>query len=198
VEGPLPIGRACSTSATVVVDAEGRPVADGETGELLVRGSTVMSGYWGDPDRNREVLVRRAVPGGLDEVHFRTGDRVRRLADGNLAFVARADRQVKVRGHRVELEEVEAALLSLPTVEEAAVFTVPDAEGSSAIRAAVVAGTEARASETEMLAGLRRVLPPQALPTAISVVAAFPRTPTGKVDLAALRASLAGPGGSRD
>jgi len=198
VEGPLPIGRACSTSATVVVDGEGRPVADGETGELLVRGSTVMSGYWGDPDRNREVLVRRAVPGGLDEVHFRTGDRVRRLADGNLAFVARADRQVKVRGHRVELEEVEAALLSLPTVEEAAVFTVPDAEGSSAIRAAVVAGPEARASETEMLAGLRRVLPPQALPTAISVVAAFPRTPTAKVDLAALRANLASPGGSRD
>ena len=198
VEGPLPIGRACSTSATLVVDGEGRPVADGETGELLVRGSTVMSGYWGDPDRNREVLVRRAAPGGLDEVHFRTGDRVRRLADGNLAFVARADRQVKVRGHRVELEEVEAAVLSLPTVEEAAVFTVPDGEGSSAIRAAVVVGPDAPASETEMRAGLRRVLPPQALPTAISVVAAFPRTPTGKVDLAALWASLVGPEGSRD
>jgi fengycin family lipopeptide synthetase B len=156
-----------------------------------------MSGYWADPDRNREVLVRRAVPGGLDEVHFRTGDRVRRLADGNLAFVARADRQVKVRGHRVELEEVEAALLSLPTVEEAAVFTVPDAEGSSAIHAAVVAGPDARASETEMRAGLRRVLPPQALPAAISVVEAFPRTPTGKVDLAALRARLVGPEGPR-
>ena len=148
-----------------------------------------MSGYWGDPQRNREVLVGRPAAGELEEVYFRTGDRVRVLEDGNLTFVARADLQVKVRGHRVELEEVEAALLSLASVEEAAAFAVPDAEGSSAIRAAVVAA-ESGPTEREILAGLRSVLPSYALPANISVVDSLPRTPTGKVDRNALRARL--------
>ena len=156
LSGTLSIGRACSTDGTMVVDGDLQPVADGEVGELLVRGSTVMAGYWNEPDRNRQVLVRRPAVGPLEDVYFRTGDRVRMLEDGNLAFVARGDRQVKVRGHRVELEEVEAALLSLAPVEEAAVFTVPDGEGSSAIRAAVVAGAD-DITERDLLASLKKV-----------------------------------------
>jgi amino acid adenylation domain-containing protein len=187
---PLPIGRACSNSSTLVVDGDLRPVPDGEMGELLVRGSTVMSGYWGEPDKNRNVLVRRPLGGELEEVYFRTGDRVRALDDGTLTFVARADRQVKVRGHRVELEEVESALLSLAPVEEAAVFTVPDGEGSSAIRAAVVVGTGEGSSERGILADLGKVLPPYALPAKIALLESFPRTPTNKVDRNALRARL--------
>ena len=184
--GPLPIGTACPTASTLVADAALQPVPAGEVGELFVRGSTVMSGYWGDPDRNRQVLVRRPAGGGIDELYFKTGDRARVLADGNLAFVARADRQVKVRGHRVELEEVEAALLSLASVEEAAVFTVPDGEGSSALRAVVVVGVDAPPAERELMADLRKILPPYALPVEITIVDAMPRTPTGKVDVKAL------------
>jgi acyl-coenzyme A synthetase/AMP-(fatty) acid ligase len=191
--GPLPIGRACSTSSTLVVDDALEPVADGEVGELLVRGSTVMSGYWGEPERNRQVLVRRPGVGGLEEVYFRTGDRVRALEDGTLAFVARADRQVKVRGHRVELEEVETALLSLAPVEEAAVFTVPDGEGSSAIRAAVVIGSTDPSTSRQIRAELGRILPPHAVPSDVAVLESFPRTPTNKVDRNALRARLAPP-----
>jgi acyl-coenzyme A synthetase/AMP-(fatty) acid ligase len=149
-----------------------------------------MSGYWGDPARNRQVLVRRPAGGGIDERYFKTGDRARVLADGNLAFVARADRQVKVRGHRVELEEVEAALLSLASVDEAAVFTVPDGEGSSALRAVVVVGVDAPPAERALLADLRRMLPPYALPVEITIVDAMPRTPTGKVDVKALAGVL--------
>jgi acyl-coenzyme A synthetase/AMP-(fatty) acid ligase len=159
-------------------------------GELLVRGSTVMSGYWGEAERNRGVLVRRPAAGELDEVYFRTGDRVRALEDGTLTFVARADRQVKVRGHRVELEEVEAALLSLAPVEEAAVFTVPDGEGSSAIRAAVVVGAGDPPAPREIRADLGKVLPPYAVPVEVAVLDSFPRTPTNKVDRNALRARL--------
>jgi amino acid adenylation domain-containing protein len=192
LEGPtgaLPIGRPCATTSTAVVDPALGPVADGEVGELLVRGSTVMSGYWADPERNAQVLVHLPAAGGFEETYFRTGDRVRRLEDGNLAFVARDDRQVKVRGYRVELEEVETALLSLAAVEEAAVFTVPDAEGSSAIRAAVVVG-DANADERTLLASLRRVLPPHAVPEQLAVLETLPRTPTGKVDGNALRARV--------
>jgi amino acid adenylation domain-containing protein len=191
LQGVLPIGRPCSTSSTVIVDEAGADIPRGEAGELWVRGSTVMSGYWGDPERNRAVLVQRPTGGSLTETYFRTGDRVREIDDGNLAFVARADRQVKVRGYRVELEEVESALLSLPEVEEAAAFTVDDGEGSLSIRAAVVNGDapEDRA-ERRILEGLSRLLPPQALPERIHLVPSMPRTPTGKIDGKALKKKL--------
>jgi amino acid adenylation domain-containing protein len=192
LSGPLPIGKACSTSGTLVVDEQGQAVPQGEVGELLVRGSTVMSGYWGEAERNRQVLVRQPTAGGLEEVYFRTGDRVRALEDGTLAFVARADRQVKVRGHRVELEEVETALLSLAPVEEAAVFTVPDGEGSQAIRAAVVVGTEETSTPRGLRSELGKVLPPHAVPVELAILESFPRTPTNKVDRNALRGQVLG------
>ncbi len=190
---PLPIGRACSTCETLVVDDELRPVPDGDTGELLVRGSTLMSGYWGDPERNRQVLVRRPAAGGFGDLYFRTGDRVRIQDDGNLSFVARADLQIKVRGFRVELEEVEAALLSLDEVEEAAAFAVPDDEGSCALRAAVVVRPRSAsppATQNEILAGLKKILPLHCVPADITILESLPRTPTGKVDRNALKARL--------
>ena len=187
--GPLPIGRPCWTSATLVADHAMQPVPEGDVGDLFVRGSTVMAGYWGDDERNTQVLVRRPGAEAIEGTYFRTGDRARVLPDGNLAFVARADRQVKIRGHRVELDEIEGALLSLSTVEEAAAFTVPDDEGSSALHAAVVAaGDSAPASERDLLAALRGIVPPQALPSQILFVNSMPRTPTGKVDVRALMA----------
>ena len=76
-----------------------------------------MSGYWGDPERNAEALVMRPAPGGFEEPWFRTGDHVRQDEAGNLVFAGRADLQVKVRGYRVELEEVENALLRLEPVQ---------------------------------------------------------------------------------
>jgi acyl-coenzyme A synthetase/AMP-(fatty) acid ligase len=190
---PLPIGKACSNSSTLVVDGDLQAVPDGDVGELLIRGSTVMSGYWGEAERNRQVLVRRPSAGGLEEVYFRTGDRVRTLDDGNLTFVARADRQIKVRGHRVELEEIETALLSLEPVEEAAAFAVPDAEGSSGVRAAVVVGD--LATQEGLLAGLRKILPAHSVPAKIAILESLPRTPTNKVDRNALQAKLTGEGG---
>jgi amino acid adenylation domain-containing protein len=187
---PLPIGKACSNSSTRVVDDVLREVPDGEVGELLVRGSTVMSGYWNEPERNACVLVRSPSEGKLEEVYFRTGDRVKVLDNGNLTFVARADLQVKVRGYRVELEAVEAALLSLESVDEAAAFAVPDGEGSSAIRAAVVVGAETASTQREILGGLKKTLPLHSIPAEIAVLDTLPRTPTGKVDRNALRASF--------
>ena len=104
-------------------------------------------------------------------------------------FVTRDDDQVKVRGHRVELEEVETALLALDRVEEAAAFAIADGEGSSSLRVAVVVGgTEVPTRET-LRAGLARFLPAYALPSEIEVRSSLPRTHTGKVDRNALRAA---------
>ena len=185
---PLPIGRACSTTLTRVVGPDLQQVEDGEEGELLVRGTTVMSGYWGDPKLNRRALVRLPVEGGLEETFFRTGDRVRRLPNGDLTFAGRSDRQIKVRGHRVELEEVEAALLSLREVDEAAAFPLDDDEGSSSIAAAVI--SRGNIGEAELRQALRRVLPPHAVPDTLRILESLPRTPTGKVDRRSLRAGF--------
>ena len=141
-----------------------------------------MTGYWGDPERNRQALVKRPEPGGFESTWFRTGDRVLTLEDGNLAFSGRVDLQVKVRGHRVELEEVENALIGLEHVHEAAVFAIPDDEGSSAIHAAVVIEPGAAVSQKDLARGLRGSLPPYAVPVVIEILLALPRTPTGKVD----------------
>ena len=187
---PLPIGRACSTANTLVVDEQERPVTAGEVGELLVRGSTVMSGYWGDTAANRRAFVRRPSAGGFDDLYFRTGDRVRTLPDGNLTFVSRNDFQVKVRGHRVELEEIEAALLSLDPVEEAAALAIEDGEGSSALCAAVVIGAGDLSTSTDIRTALQKILPPHSVPAEVTVLASLPRTPTGKIDRSAIRNRL--------
>ena len=135
---PVPIGRACANVETLVVDDRGEPVSPGAQGELLIRGAVTMRGYWGRPDLNERGFFRRPVFGGhYEDVFYRSGDIVEELPDGNLKYVGRKDRQVKTRGYRVELDEVEAALLSCPSVEEAAAYVVPDGQGSVMIRAAV-------------------------------------------------------------
>jgi amino acid adenylation domain-containing protein len=179
---PLPIGVPCATSAAAVVDHDLAPVAEGDVGELLIRGSTVMAGYWNDPEANRRALVKRSFVDLVDEVWFRTGDRVRRLPDGNLTFVARADFQVKIRGYRVELEEVEASLLQLDGVDEAAAVAIEDEDGESRLLAAVVLDDPERRSSGDLLRSLARVLPPQAVPSEIHALPAMPRTATGKID----------------
>jgi amino acid adenylation domain-containing protein len=187
---PLPIGKACSNSKTLVVDDKLQPALAGEVGELLVQGSTVMSRYWGDAEATRRALVQMPSVENHESVFFRTGDRVQTLDDGNLAFVARADLQVKIRGYRVELEEVETALLSLDPVEEAAAFAIEDGDGSSDLRAAVVLAAGNRVGSKDMQAGLKRILPSHSVPAEITLLSSLPRTPTGKLDRNALRARL--------
>ena len=185
---PLPIGHPCSNARALVVNRDLEPVPSGTPGELLIQGSTVMSGYWNDPERNREALLHRPAPGGFEDTWFRTGDRVVQAEDGTLAFSGRADLQVKVRGFRVELEEIERALLTLDSVQEAMAVAVPDGQGSSLVRAAVVCAPGSEVNQKTLLDGLRRVLPAYAVPSTIEPLPALPRTPTGKVDRKALTA----------
>ncbi|MEM1411152.1 MAG: amino acid adenylation domain-containing protein [Pseudomonadota bacterium] len=192
VPSPLPIGRPCSNARALVVDDQGKLVTPGSTGELLIHGATVMSGYWDDPERNRVALAHRPGPGDLSEPWYGTGDRVVELEDGNLAFGGRADLQVKVRGHRVELEEIEHALMTLGPVLEAVTFTVPDGEASVALKAAVVVDPGAGVTRKALLSDLRPHLPSYAMPSELKLMDALPRTPTGKVDRAQLAASFEG------
>jgi amino acid adenylation domain-containing protein len=183
----IPIGQVWDNSEGLVLDEHDREAAPGEIGELVVRTPTMMRGYWGRPDLNARAFYRRPVFGDYEDVFYRTGDLMRRDADGNLRFCGRKDRQVKTRGYRVELDEVETALAAHPDVDECAVFAVPDGEGSNSIHAAVILKAGARATEASLKIEVASRIPPYAVPAAITLMDEFPRTGTGKIDRRTLR-----------
>ena len=121
-----------------------RVTEPGEEGELYVRGPGLMSGYWGQPDKTRQVLVSNPFQAAYDEPAYRTGDLVTLDDEGNYVFLGRRDGMVKTRGYRVELGEVETALYAHPAIREAVVLPVPDELLGSRLRAVICAdGTAA-------------------------------------------------------
>lgn len=188
----IPIGIPCANLEALIVDAEGDPVAPGTAGELLMRGGVVMLGYWGRPDLNERGFFRRKVFGGhYEHLFYRTGDLVEQLPDGNLKYLGRKDRQIKTRGYRVELDEIEVALLSHEDVEEAAVFPIPDGQGSNLIEAAVTAKDGAPLTEELLINHVVARLPIYAVPVKVRVLEMFPRTSTGKINRRELQAQAA-------
>ena len=137
---PAPIGKACANTEVFAVTSEGRRVSrPGEEGELYVRGPSLMRGYWGQPAKTSEALVRNPFRAEYDELVYRTGDLVTLEPAGNYAYLGRRDSMVKIRGYRVELGEVEATLHRHPAIREAAVLPVPDELLGSRLRAVVTA-----------------------------------------------------------
>ncbi|MEV4506886.1 amino acid adenylation domain-containing protein [Streptomyces klenkii] len=181
----VPIGRPFGASTCHVLRPDGSPAAPGEEGELYVGGDGLALGYPGDPELTAARFVRMpaAEPHGL---LYRTGDRAVRAADGTLEYRGRLDRQVKLRGHRIELDEVEARLRTHPEIGEAAVEIE-----AGALTAYVTPAEPGRALH---LPGLRAYcaqwLPAQAVP-ALVARESFPVTSGGKVDRARLAADTA-------
>lgn len=181
---PVPIGRPIAGTTAVVVGDDGRLVAAGQSGELLISGPTVMRGYWGDPDRTARALVRN--PAGAPA--YRTGDIVRRNADGELVFLGRRDHQVKTRGYRVELAEIEAALYRHPAVTECAVIAVPDELVTNRLVACLV--LSAPAAPPGLARSCRDRLPRYMIPDRFEFFETLPRTSTDKIDRTALEAAV--------
>ena len=180
-EEPIPMGRILENVEDLVVDEDDRPVAPGEIGELLIRSGMLMSGYWGQPEKNETCFYRRQNSSGFEDRFYRTGDLAQLLPDGNYRYRGRKDRLIKIRGYRVELDEIEASLLSHPLVVEAAAYAIPDAQGSTLIEAAVIPRPEAEVSAVDFLQYLNARLPGYALPHTIHLMPEFPRTSTGKI-----------------
>lgn len=127
-------------------------------------------------------FYRRKMFDHCEDVFYRTGDLVQKLPDGNYKFLGRKDRQIKTRGYRVELDEVEAALLSHSAIHEAAAYPVPDVEGSNLIEAAVILIEGESIGEDDIIKHLSGRLPSYAIPTKIIISDDFPRTSTGKIN----------------
>jgi len=177
----LPIGWPITGVECFALNDENNPVKAGEEGELWVSGPTVMLGYLADDARSADVL---AVPPGRDEVAYRTGDIVTRDAHGVWIFLGRRDTQVKSRGYRIDLREIEAAVYQSGKVLECAVVAVPNGMLGFDFVAYAVA-TEG-ATERELLAHCRGLLPGYMLPNSIELCEALPKTSTGKLDYRAL------------
>ena len=180
---PVPIGRPYPNVEALIIDENGSVITDDAIGELLIRAPTMMLGYWGNPELTERSVYERSRFGVCDDRFHRTGDLVQTLSDGNLRFVGRKDRQVKVRGHRVELDEIESALASHDAVAEAAAYLVAAGDERQTLHAsAILTASSATATHVDLEKFLRRLLPSYAIPERIEILDAFPRTSTGKTD----------------
>ncbi|HEX2091996.1 MAG TPA: amino acid adenylation domain-containing protein, partial [Longimicrobiaceae bacterium] len=179
------LGRPLAGVSLHVLDGAGHLVPAGVPGEVYVGGPGVARGYLNRPELTAERFLPdpfAAIPGAR---LYRTGDRARWRADGSLEFLGRVDHQVKVRGYRVELGEVESVLAEHLGVLEAVVLALEGVGGDRVLRACIVPAGEAP-STTELRTFLRERLPEAMIPAEYLTLAALPLSPTGKVDRQAL------------
>lgn len=183
IAAPVPVGPAAPDKVIEVVDGEGRPLGMGQMGEVVVQSRFLPEGYWHRPDLTDLVYG----PGDADgERRYRTGDLGIVRQGGVLELYGREDGQVKVRGHRVDIADVEAALLDLDAVESAVVVAQPADDQLALVAYATLAPGSGHLSPASLRSALEEVLPDFAVPSAIVVLAELPLLPNAKVDRRAL------------
>ncbi len=180
---PIPIGRACAGEELLILDHDFRPVAGEETGDLYIRGSGVTAGYWRDSARTSAAFLADPADPSSSSRIYRTGDRARLGADGQVYFCGRSDQQIKSRGYRIELEEIEAALNVQDDLFESAVVAIESTgfEGHL-ICCAYVPRADADLDESELRSRLGALIPSYMLPMRWMRYEVLPRNANGKVD----------------
>ncbi|MBO4227671.1 non-ribosomal peptide synthetase [Bradyrhizobium neotropicale] len=180
----VPVGRPIDNVKLYVLDAQLKRVPVGAAGELCVAGRCVSAGYWRDQDRTDRCFVPNPYDDGQYSVLYRSGDIARISTSGLLEICGRSDNQIKVRGFRIELEEVETALESHPAIAKAAVV----ADGMEDHRRLIASVVPARdsLSSGDIVTHLRQTLPSYMIPAAFRLVDSIPVTASGKIDRARL------------
>ncbi|MFN2285313.1 MAG: amino acid adenylation domain-containing protein [Anaerolineae bacterium] len=188
IMGSVPIGRPIANTQLYILGPQGQPVPIGAPGELYIGGDGVARGYLNRPALTAERFVPDPFgdkPGGR---LYRTGDLARYLPDGNIEYLGRIDQQVKVRGYRVELGEIESELLKQPFVKTAAVVAVKDTARQNQLIAYIVPEQGIPINSEALREELREILPSYMIPTHYVMRDSLPLTPNGKVDHRALAA----------
>ncbi len=176
---PTSVGKSIPNTEAFVVDARGKPVGPGVTGELVVRGSHVMRGYWNDPKETAKKLKPGPYPG---ESVLYTGDLFRTDDEGFLYFVARKDDMIKSRGEKVSPKEVEATLYGLDEIAEAAVVGVADPVLGEAVKAVVALKPGTVLTVKQVIRHCSQHLEDLMVPKYVEFRAGLPRTAQGKID----------------
>ena len=180
----IPIGRPIENTEIFILDSTFNPVPIGVAGELYIGGKGLASGYWRREELTATQFPKVAIWPDQKKRLYRTGDLARYRADGNIEFLGRADRQIKIRGFRVELGEIKEAIERFPTVSEVAVVVQKNAQGRGDKIAAFFVGKE---TDRDVLrAFLRKQLPDYMVPATLHALDELPRLPNGKVDHSAL------------
>lgn len=178
----VPLGKPVANTTIRIVDRHLDPVPAGVPGELVIGGAGVTRGYWRQPALTAERFVPDPFSAEPGARMYRTGDLARRRPDGTIEFLGRADRQVKIRGTRVELGEVEAAMDAQPGVRESVAVVIDD----MSVAGYVVPEAGASLRLDELQRALRDSLPRAMVPSSITLLSRLPVTPNGKVDVKAL------------
>jgi amino acid adenylation domain-containing protein len=185
-EQTVPIGRPIANTQVYALDRQLRPVPCGAPGELHIGGANIARGYLNRPDLTAELFIPHPFSDASGARLYGTGDLARVRTDGGLEFLGRIDRQVKIRGARVESGEVEAALRAHPAVKEVAISARETPPGDKALVAYLVTHDQTSLRKGELLGHLRTLLPDYMLPGAFVFLKAIPLLTSGKVDYQAL------------
>ncbi|UWU70529.1 non-ribosomal peptide synthetase [Bradyrhizobium sp. NC92] len=186
----VPVGAPLPNTQLYVLDAHLQPQPIGVTGELCIGGAGIGRGYINDPAQSRQRFLPDPFSRQAASRLYRTGDLARRRADGTIECLGRADHQVKVRGYRIELKEIENALAEHPSVRAAIVEPRREASGDIRLIAHVVAKPGSRSSASELRDFLKSRLPGHAIPSAFLFLDQVPLNAHGKIDRSALLAPV--------
>lgn len=188
-KGVPPIGRAIAGATVYILDEDRKPVADGVVGEIYVGGDGVGRGYRNLPDATRQAFLPDPFVTAPGARMYRTGDRAARRPDGTLEFRGRMDRQIKIRGQRVELDEITNALARHPSIAFAIATTRTSPEGSIHLIAHFKPADRSKIpAEQDLKAYLRKTLPDYMVPSVLVQIESVPVSANGKIDLSRLPA----------
>ena len=193
VDGLVPLGRAFPGTEVLLLDSRMQLVPVGVPAEIMIGGAGLARGYLNRPDLTAERFIPHPFSTTAGARLYRTGDLGRYLPDGTLELLGRTDQQVKLRGFRIELAEVESVLGSHSTIDSAVALVREDSPGDRRLVAYVVAAPGATVNASELRRFARETVPDYMVPSSIVVMPAFPLTPNGKVD----RLALPAPDGER-
>ena len=180
----VPVGYPVADNEILLLDETGGEVPAGEVGEISVRSRYLSAGYWRKPELTHKAFL--ADPQGGGKRIYRTGDLGRMLSDGCLLHLGRKDFQVKIRGHRIEIAEIEMALASLAGIKEAVVMAREDRHGEQRLVAYLIVKDQPRLTAGSLRQALAESLPGYMIPSVFVMLESFPLAPNGKVNRGAL------------
>lgn len=186
VPANIPIGQPVENCRIYVLDPHLKPVPVGVAGELHIGGICAATGYWNRPELTAQKFIPDPFSLDSEARLYKTGDVVRTLPTGDLEYLGRADEQVKVRGFRVELGEIEEVLARHPLIREAVVVAVDDEHRGKSLVAHIVSAEGSTEKGPNLREYLRRTLPDYMMPSAFVFARSLPKTPNGKIDRRAL------------